>query len=205
MNGEIEINEPVRVYDTSGPWGDPDFHGDVTQGLPPLRAKWIRERGDVEEIKGRAVNADWTMGISQKHADMRSAATELQIAEIKLQSNFKPRTCNLNFGARRPLRASPAVSGHATVLCATGNHHARDGIHRHSRESGERTRLAMRQSATRSNASATARNDLTPSARRRTLSVQISQTKSLLNSCAPKSRAAAPSFPPTSIIPNPSR
>ena len=38
MNGEIEVNEPVRVYDTSGPWGDPDFHGDVEQGLPPLRA-----------------------------------------------------------------------------------------------------------------------------------------------------------------------
>ena len=55
MNGEIEINEPVRVYDTSGPWGDPDFHGDVTQGLPPLRAKWIRDRGDVEEIEGRKV------------------------------------------------------------------------------------------------------------------------------------------------------
>ena len=56
INGEIEINEPVRVYDTSGPWGDPDFHGDVTQGLPPLRAKWIRERGDVEEINGRAAS-----------------------------------------------------------------------------------------------------------------------------------------------------
>ena len=46
INGEIEINEPVRVYNTSGAWGDPDFHGDVTQGLPPLRAKWIRERGE---------------------------------------------------------------------------------------------------------------------------------------------------------------
>ncbi|MGE5212428.1 MAG: phosphomethylpyrimidine synthase ThiC [Nitrospirota bacterium] len=55
-NGEIEANEPVRVYDTSGPWGDPDFQGDVTQGLPPLRAKWIRERGDVEEIGGRAAS-----------------------------------------------------------------------------------------------------------------------------------------------------
>ena len=56
INGEIEINEPVHVYDTSGPWGDPDFHGDVTQGLPPLRAKWIRERGDIEEINGRAAS-----------------------------------------------------------------------------------------------------------------------------------------------------
>src|SRR4029450_8479810 len=55
MSGEIEVNEPVRVYDTSGPWGDPDFHGDVTQGLPALRAAWIRDRGDVEEYKGRIV------------------------------------------------------------------------------------------------------------------------------------------------------
>jgi len=56
INGAIEINDPVRVYDTSGPWGDPDFHGDVTQGLPPMRAKWIRERGDIEEINGRAAS-----------------------------------------------------------------------------------------------------------------------------------------------------
>src|SRR5262245_26562376 len=47
MNGEIEVNEPVRVYDTSGPWGDPDFRGDVTQGLTPLRAKWIRQSGQL--------------------------------------------------------------------------------------------------------------------------------------------------------------
>src|SRR5215475_4210393 len=48
-SGEVEVNEPVRVYDTSGPWGDPDFHGDVTQGLPPLRAQWIHARCGVEE------------------------------------------------------------------------------------------------------------------------------------------------------------
>ena len=33
MNGEIEVNEPVRVYNTSGPWGNPDFHVDVTRGF----------------------------------------------------------------------------------------------------------------------------------------------------------------------------
>ena len=48
MSGEIEVNEPVRVYDTSGPWGDADQHVDVTQGLPALRAKWIRDRADVQ-------------------------------------------------------------------------------------------------------------------------------------------------------------
>src|SRR2546421_11246666 len=42
MSGEIEANEPVHVYDTSGPWGDETFHGNVENGLPPLRADWIR-------------------------------------------------------------------------------------------------------------------------------------------------------------------
>src|SRR4029077_15883679 len=53
MSGEIEVNEPVRVYDTSGPWGDPSVDVDVARGLSPLRAKWIHARGDVEEIDGR--------------------------------------------------------------------------------------------------------------------------------------------------------
>jgi ThiC-associated domain len=68
MNGETEINEPVRVYDTSGPWGDSDFHGDVTQGLPPLRSKWIRARGDVEEYDGRKVQPIDDGYLSESHA-----------------------------------------------------------------------------------------------------------------------------------------
>src|SRR5947208_16240648 len=67
MSGEIEVNEPVRVYDTSGPWGDPEFHGDVTRGLPPLRAKWIGDRGDVEEYTGRAVQPIDDGWLSEKH------------------------------------------------------------------------------------------------------------------------------------------
>jgi phosphomethylpyrimidine synthase len=39
MAGEIEINEPVRVYDTSGPWGDPSVTLDPVQGLPLLETE----------------------------------------------------------------------------------------------------------------------------------------------------------------------
>src|ERR1041385_701667 len=46
----IEINEPVRVYDTSGPEST-----DIRRGLPLLRAEWITSRGDVEEYQGRIV------------------------------------------------------------------------------------------------------------------------------------------------------
>jgi phosphomethylpyrimidine synthase len=49
FNGRVEANLPVRVYDCSGPWGDPDFAGNVEHGLPMLRSKWIAARGDVEQ------------------------------------------------------------------------------------------------------------------------------------------------------------
>ena len=52
LNGDTKENAPVRVYDTSGPWGDPAFEGKVDAGLPPLRDKWIHSRGDVEEYDG---------------------------------------------------------------------------------------------------------------------------------------------------------
>jgi phosphomethylpyrimidine synthase len=57
-DGKLQTNEPVRVYDTSGPWGDLDFHGDVRRGLPPLREAWIQERGDTETYVGRSVRPE---------------------------------------------------------------------------------------------------------------------------------------------------
>jgi phosphomethylpyrimidine synthase len=49
--GRVEVNEAVRVYDCSGPWGEPAFEGDVERGLPPLRRPWILARGDVVEVE----------------------------------------------------------------------------------------------------------------------------------------------------------
>jgi len=49
VTGRVEANEPVRIYDNSGSWGDPAHHGDVNRGLPALRRAWILGRGDVEE------------------------------------------------------------------------------------------------------------------------------------------------------------
>jgi phosphomethylpyrimidine synthase len=47
-----EKNPPVVVYDTSGPYTDPDVSIDIRNGLPALRASWIMERGDVEQLNG---------------------------------------------------------------------------------------------------------------------------------------------------------
>ncbi|MCY7672714.1 phosphomethylpyrimidine synthase ThiC [Bacillus altitudinis] len=55
--GDIE-NEPIRVYDTSGPYTDADTHIDVTKGLKRLRSKWIKEREDTESYEGRQVKPE---------------------------------------------------------------------------------------------------------------------------------------------------
>lgn len=47
----VKPNTAVRLYDTTGPWGDPEFKGNIVNGLPPLRRGWILSRGDVEVIK----------------------------------------------------------------------------------------------------------------------------------------------------------
>src|SRR6059036_2123991 len=43
---------PLRLYDTSGPYTDPDARTDIKMGLPPLRLPWILGRADVEELSG---------------------------------------------------------------------------------------------------------------------------------------------------------
>lgn len=45
-----EKNAPVTVYDTSGPYTDPNIEIDVKKGIPRLREQWIKDRGDVEQL-----------------------------------------------------------------------------------------------------------------------------------------------------------
>src|SRR5690606_32956650 len=45
-----EENPPITVYDTSGPYSDPDARIDLAAGLAPLRAQWIADRGDTEAL-----------------------------------------------------------------------------------------------------------------------------------------------------------
>jgi phosphomethylpyrimidine synthase len=49
---------PLRVYDCSGPYTDPEARIDIMAGLPELRRDWIRDRGDVEEVDQREVKPE---------------------------------------------------------------------------------------------------------------------------------------------------
>ncbi|MFY8300702.1 phosphomethylpyrimidine synthase ThiC [Pseudoalteromonas sp. SS15] len=50
-NPVFEKNEPVRVYDTSGPYTEPGFELNVRKGLPKYREQWILDRDDTEELE----------------------------------------------------------------------------------------------------------------------------------------------------------
>jgi phosphomethylpyrimidine synthase len=81
--GQAEDNAPFLIYDTSGPYTDPEAEIDLRLGLPPLRRPWIVERGDVEELP--AVSSEYG---------------RLRLADPKLDA--------LRFAhIRKPLRAKP--------------------------------------------------------------------------------------------------
>jgi phosphomethylpyrimidine synthase len=117
-DGSVEDNPPIRVYDTSGPWTDPEQKHDAREGLPPLRHEWIIARDDVEEYKGRDVlpqdNGYLTKGaegyarVSSPHVSKGSASRNGELEAFP--------------GLRRaPLRAKSGA-------CVTQMHYARKGI-----------------------------------------------------------------------------
>jgi len=78
LTGEVSPNDPVTVYDTSGPYTDPNIDIDVKKGLKRLRAKWITDRGDVEQLTQ----------ISSKYGNMR--ANNPLLDELRFDHIAKP-------------------------------------------------------------------------------------------------------------------
>lgn len=74
-----EKNPPVMVYDTSGPYTDPAINIDIRSGLPALRAKWIEERNDTEQLDGPSS----VFGQQRK--------TDATLAEMRFNLLRKPR------------------------------------------------------------------------------------------------------------------
>ncbi|MBR9866732.1 MAG: phosphomethylpyrimidine synthase ThiC [Oceanospirillales bacterium] len=78
-----EKNDPLYVYDTSGPYTDPEANIDVRKGLEPLRAGWIEERGDTEHLNG----------LSSEYG--RAREQDLRLDHLRFELT------------RKPLRAKP--------------------------------------------------------------------------------------------------
>ena len=66
-----EKNPPIFVYDTSGPYTDPNVKIDIRSGLTPLRERWIVERNDTEQLAGITSQYGLARLHDPKLADMR--------------------------------------------------------------------------------------------------------------------------------------
>ncbi len=77
------------VYDSSGPYTDASVRTDVHRGLEPVRAAWIRERGDVEEYQGsaesvRPLRARGGVAVTQMHYARRGVVTpEMEFVALR--------------------------------------------------------------------------------------------------------------------------
>src|SRR6266540_817733 len=81
MRGEVERNAPLRVYDTSGPYTDPEARIDLTQGLPELRRPWILARGPYDETEPRrASRPDLALTRPRRVLRSRGNATQMHWA-----------------------------------------------------------------------------------------------------------------------------
>jgi len=84
----LEKNPPLVVYDTSGPYTDPEVKIDIRSGLAPLRAAWIQERGDTVALPE----------LSSAYGRARLADTEL--TGMRFDLHRKPRRakpgCNVS-------------------------------------------------------------------------------------------------------------
>ncbi len=108
FKNELEENPPVRVYDTSGPYGDPSVATDVRKGLPQLRRDWIVGRGDVEEYEGRSpqpIDDGYLTFAAAERAREKQSDTDLSLCYVR----------------RTPLRAKKGS-------CVTQMHYAKRGI-----------------------------------------------------------------------------
>src|SRR5690606_7722284 len=74
-----EDNPPITVYDTSGPYTDPDARIDLANGLAPLRAQWIAGRGDTEALA--QVSSEFG----------RKRAADVRLDAVRFPSRAQPR------------------------------------------------------------------------------------------------------------------
>ncbi|MCS6986834.1 MAG: phosphomethylpyrimidine synthase ThiC [Sphingomonadaceae bacterium] len=83
-----EKNPPVYVYDTSGPYTDPAVEIDIRRGLPPLRERWIEERGDTERLP------DYSSAYGRERARAAELAA-LRFPGLKRQPRRARAGCNV--------------------------------------------------------------------------------------------------------------
>ncbi len=105
---------PVYVYDTSGPYTDPEVAIDIRRGLEPMRRSWIQRRGDTE-TSGRGMKAKAGKNVSQMYyakngvitEEMEYIAIRENILMEKMADSLRGQHPGEGFGAEMPKKVTP--------------------------------------------------------------------------------------------------
>src|SRR5206468_10966371 len=90
-----EANPPLRVYDASGAYTDPNAQIDITRGLAPLRHAWIADRGDSEALPG--ISSAYGR---QRLADPALAALRLHSAPVPRRAKAGANVSQMHYARR---------------------------------------------------------------------------------------------------------
>jgi len=123
MNGgPATPNEPVAVYDTSGPYTDPSVEIDVRSGLAPLRRPWVLSRQDVDELPA----------VTSSYGRLRAADPKL--AELRFRHIRKPLKAKSGLNVTQLHYARKGIVTPEMEFIAIRENHTRDAV----RESASR-------------------------------------------------------------------
>ncbi|MGH8631182.1 MAG: phosphomethylpyrimidine synthase ThiC, partial [Burkholderiales bacterium] len=121
-----EPNPPLTVYDTSGPYTDPDTRIDLLKGLPPMRAKWIAERKGGNQSQMHYARR----GIVTPEMEYVAIRENCHLAELRetyQQAGYLKRHKGQGFGARLPELVTPEfvrdeIAAGRAIIPANVNH-----------------------------------------------------------------------------------
>jgi len=123
MNGgPATPNEPVAVYDTSGPYTDPSVEIDVRSGLAPLRRPWVLSRQDVDELPA----------VTSSYGRLRAADPKL--VELRFRHIRKPLKAKSGLNVTQLHYARKGIVTPEMEFIAIRENHTRDAV----RESASR-------------------------------------------------------------------
>ena len=115
----LKSQPPINVYDTSGPYTDPELRVNIKEGLKPIRASWIQRRQDAEETtrgQRKFLKAKPGRNVSQMHYAKKGVITEeMEYAAIrenmmigqKVSESLRKQHPGDSFGASIPQKITP--------------------------------------------------------------------------------------------------
>jgi phosphomethylpyrimidine synthase len=125
-----EPNPAVTVYDTSGPYTDPDARIDLLKGLPPMRQKWIAERETPAAPRNVTQMHYARRGIVTPEMEYVAIRENCRLAELRetyAQAGYLKRHQGQGFGARLPELVTPEfvreeIAAGRAIIPANVNH-----------------------------------------------------------------------------------